>query len=246
MKYKNVAITALIILILGIIIIGYFCFASLSASYGYQNSWIENSSCLSEYNISNLTVILDAGHGGIDPGAVCGALIEKDLNLKVVNKLKDFLSVSGVTVVLTRTEDVLLGDGDTIRAHKTADLKERLNIMEQTENCIFVSVHMNKFSSSSVHGLQTFYASYNEKSSKLAQCIQDKAKSIDNTNKREIKPDDKNIYILEKATKPAVLVECGFLSNETDAKMLSDEEYQNKLAFAMYLGIMKYIQENEA
>jgi len=245
MKYKNVAITALVILIIGILIVGYFCFASLSASYGYQKSWIENSSCLNENSTQPLTVILDAGHGGIDPGAICGSLIEKDLNLKVANKLKDCLSISGVTVVMTRTEDVLLGSGDTVRAHKTADLKERLRILEQTENCIFVSVHMNKFSSSSVHGLQTFYASNNENSSKLAQCIQDKAKIIDSTNKRDIKPDDKNIYILEKATKPAVLVECGFISNETDAKMLSDEEYQNKLAFAMYLGIMKYIQENE-
>lgn len=243
MKYKKISITAFAIIILCVFVIIYFCFASLSASYGYKNSWAEDAS----NNIDNglITVIIDAGHGGIDPGATANGLIEKELNLAVAKKLETFLKLANVNVVLTRNDDILLGDGDTVRAHKTADLKERLKILEQTENSLFVSVHMNKFTSESVHGLQTFYASSTEKSSRLAQCIQNSAKLIDSDNKREIKPDDKNIYILENATKTAVLVECGFISNQKEASLLSTEEYQNKLAFAIFAGIIKYIQENE-
>ncbi len=241
MKYKNIAITSLVIILLFVFIIAYFCFTSLSASFGYKNTWDET-----EYYSSinpSITIIVDAGHGGIDPGAVGNGLVEKELNLAVAKKLEAFIKLSGANVILTRRDDILLGDGDTVRQHKTSDLKERIRIMNETDNSLFVSIHMNKFSAPLVHGMQTFYASKVQGSDLLAQKIQETVKLFDKSNNRTIKPDDNNIYILENATKTAVLVECGFISNEKEAALLSSDDYQNKIAFAIYTGIINYIQE---
>lgn len=243
MRYKNVAITTIVIILLSLLAIVYLCFSNLSMSFGYKNSWTEQSGSNSEDD--GITVVIDAGHGGIDPGAVANGLVEKELNLSVAKKLEQFLKLSNVNVVMTRTEDVLLGDGDTVRAHKAADLRERLSITEQIDNAVFVSIHMNKFDSEYVHGLQTFYASSTEGSQELAQSIQNSVTLLDKDNKREIKPDSGNIYVLDNATRTAVLVECGFLSNTKEAKLLSDDGYQNSLAFTIYIGIINYIQENE-
>lgn len=243
MRYKNVAITTIVIILLSLLAIVYLCFSNLSMSFGYKNSWTEQSGSNSEDD--GITVVIDAGHGGIDPGAVANGLVEKELNLSVAKKLEQFFKLSNVNVVMTRTEDVLLGDGDTVRAHKAADLRERLSIAEQIDNAVFVSIHMNKFDSEYVHGLQTFYASSTEGSQELAQSIQNSVTLLDKDNKREIKPDSGNIYVLENATRTAVLVECGFLSNTKEAKLLSDDGYQNSLAFIIYVGIINYIQENE-
>ena len=242
MKYKNIALTAVILIVIFIIVVGFFGFASLSSSFGYSKTGHKDKAIQSN-TVERITVIIDAGHGGIDPGAVENGLVEKELNLKVANKLRQFLLLSDVEVVMTRTEDVLLGEGETVRKHKVADLKARLDMLNNTENCVFVSIHMNKFTAPSAHGLQTFYASASEDANLLAAHIQDYAKMLDPTNNRKIKPDGKTIYILENTKKPAVLVECGFLSNPNDSKLLSTDEYQNKIAFAIYCGIMKYIQE---
>lgn len=243
MKYRNIAITTVFIILICLFVIAFFCFASLSASFGYKTTWSDRP--LSDNINPPVTVIIDAGHGGIDPGAVVSGLVEKELNLTVAKKLEEFIKLSGANVILTRRDDILLGDGNTVREHKTNDLKERLKIINETENSLFVSIHMNKFTSPSVHGMQTFFASKATGSDALAQSIQDAVKLFDADNDRCIKPDDNNIYILEKATNTAVLVECGFLSNEKEAMLLTNDDYQNKMAFAIYTGIIKYIQENE-
>lgn len=242
MKYKNVSITVIVFIIIIALIVGYFCFASLSASFGYDKGGNTEKHALA-YISSPVTVIIDAGHGGIDPGAVANGLIEKDLNLEVALKLNSFLSLANVKVVMTRSDDVLLGEGETIRKQKISDLKKRLEILSSQNNCVFVSIHMNKFEQSTAHGLQVFYAGKSDEARKLAQLIQDYSKLIDETNTRNIKPDGGNIYILENTDKTAILVECGFLSNNKDAVMLSTDEYKNKLAFIIYSGIIKYLQE---
>ena len=244
MKYKNIALTSIVVIIIVALLIGYFCFASLSASFGYDKGGNKDKATGTESSVP-VTVIIDAGHGGMDSGAVANGLIEKDLNLEVATKLKSFLTLSGANVIMTRSEDVLLGDGETIRMQKISDLKKRLEILNSTDNCLFVSIHMNKFSSSSAHGLQVFYASASEEARTLAEVIQEHSKSIDKTNTRQIKPDDKTIYILENTTKAAVLVECGFLSNSTDASMLATDEYKDKLAFVIYCGIIEFLWENK-
>lgn len=244
MKYKNIAVTAIVIVVLLALVIGYFCFASLSASFGYDKGGNTDKATVTE-NYNSLTVIIDAGHGGMDPGAVANGLIEKDLNLELALKLRDFLALSNVQVIMTRETDVLLGEGDTIRKHKVADLNKRLEILNSTENCVFVSIHMNKFQQSGASGLQVFYASASKNAQTLAEHIQAFSKTIDSSNKRQIKPDDGKIYILENTKNTAVLVECGFLSNIQDAAKLSSDEYKNKLAFVIYCGIIKYLQENK-
>jgi len=238
MKYKKITITGFLVLLLILVTVLYFCFSAFTASYGYQNALVQVDN-----ERQKKTVIIDAGHGGIDPGAVANGLVEKDLNLAIAKKLESFLRIADVNVVLSRSDDVLLGDGDTVRAHKVADLKARLDLLKQTDDAILVSIHINKFTSPSVHGLQTFYAENIGDSDKLAAYIQEASKLVDKDNKRSIKPDDGNIYILENADKTAVLIECGFISNAKDASLLSNDDYQNKLAFAIYTGIIRFLQE---
>lgn len=242
MHYRKVAISTIIIFTLCVMLIAYFCFLAFSGSYEYDADSVKrknNAGVISEKN--TFTVIIDPGHGGIDPGAVVGEVLEKDLNLAISLKLYDFLRISGYDVVLTRIDDNLLGDGSDVKSKKIADLKSRLQIMENTENCIFVSIHINKFEKATVCGLQTFYSSGNVLSEALANSIQKAAKSLDIKNDREIKLDNGNIYLLKNATKPAVLVECGFLSNQYDKSKLTDDAYQASLAFTLYEGIIEFL-----
>jgi len=243
MKFNKAAICAVILLILCVFLIAFFCIIAFSTSYGYSVQNNKNSSPVGNFDVtSRITVIIDAGHGGIDPGAVANNLVEKDINLAVAKKLKDFLSLSGYNVLLTREEDVALCDANK-SSYKRDDLERRLSLVETTDNCGFVSIHMNKFELESAGGLQTFYSPNNSESLKLAECIQTASKVLDPNNKRAVKSDDGNIFILKNTFKPAVLVECGFLSNPNDAANLSDPVYQNKLAYVLYAGIINYLGE---
>ncbi|MBQ4648809.1 MAG: N-acetylmuramoyl-L-alanine amidase [Clostridia bacterium] len=242
MKYNRISAYAILLLVLCVFFIAFFCIVAFSSSYGYSSgsgSGVPTASTLSAK--AETTIIIDAGHGGKDPGAIANNLIEKDINLSVAQKLESFLSLSGYNVIMTRNEDALLSSGQSDVNFKRDDLKQRLNIIEQTENCIFVSIHMNKFSESAAKGLQTFYSSNNIESQKLATVIQEYAKILDPENKREIKPDNGNIYILEHSQKPSVLIECGFLSNSDDAAKLKTEKYQQELAYVIFGGITKYL-----
>lgn len=247
-RYKGVGVGAVLLIVGIVLILLFFCFASLSASFGYEAAkYAKNAvevDAVIEKSKERFTVIIDAGHGGEDPGAVVGEIKEKDLNLAVALKLKSFLSLADINVIMTRETDVLLYGEWEERHKKMADLKNRLAIIEQTENCIFVSIHMNKFSDSRLTGLQTFYSENDPKSALLAQSVQSEALLVDPSNHRKIKPENGTIFILENAHKPAILVECGFLSTPSEAVKLTDEGYQNKLAFALYSGIMKYEKEN--
>lgn len=235
MNYKKIGFSSIAFFLIILLVVIFVCVVAFSSTFGYSSS---KKTFTETKNI--LTIVIDAGHGGEDPGACANGLIEKDINLKVALKLGEFLKLSNVNVIYTRNDDVLLGDGDKGN-RKSADLKARLQIAENAGECIFVSIHMNKFESAKAHGLQTFYASKALGSDELAACIQESCKMIDAQNKRVIKPDGGNIFILENTTKTSVLIECGFLSNENDAKNLSDATYQNKLAFCIYNGIINFI-----
>lgn len=241
MKYKSVAKSLLVIIFLIAILIAFFSYLSFSDSLRYRDTFIENATNSELSAPGKTTVIIDAGHGGADPGAIANGLIEKELNLAVAVQIKDFLCISGYDVIMTRNSDVLLGNGVDIGTHKNADLRERLSYIDRYDNCVFVSIHMNKFEASSARGLQTFYSDNCDKSAVLAKSIQESSLMLDANNKRSIKPDDNSIFILEHAYKPSVLVECGFLSNPIDAEKLSSEDYRNKLAFCIYNGITKYL-----
>ena len=190
--------------------------------------------------VSNKIVVLDAGHGGIDPGAMNKdkTILEKDINLEITKKLRDLIEASGGTVIMTRDKDVSLYEEDgnkTTRQKYNENLRNRKKIIDESDADIFVSIHLNAFEQSKYYGAQTFYPK------ELAQFVQDELKRVvDEDNDRKIKPRD-DIYLLKNAKMPSILIECGFLSNEKESQLLADSKYQDKIAWAIYVGIQKYL-----
>ena len=190
-------------------------------------------------------ILLDAGHGGEDGGAVgVGGLVEKDINLAITLKLESFLRAMGYQVNLTRSSDSDLHDvtASTVRDRKTTDIHNRFAMMEALrDKDLFVSIHMNKFPGASAHGTQVFYSKNTPNSAVLAQAIQESVvRLVQPENTRQIKPSGDSIYLLYYAKKTAVLVECGFISNAADAEKLQQDEYQNRIAFAIACGVLEY------
>ncbi len=224
-----------------------FAFSSLFSSEGFTDAFVETGIEHVEDIVpkdKRFTIIIDAGHGGEDPGAVVGDLKEKDINLEVSKKLFELFQICDYNVVLTRSKDVLLYNAGEEEHKKQYDLKNRAEIAESFENAAFVSVHMNKFYLSSCKGAQTFYGK-SPLSKTLAESIQESMKLLQTDNKREVKDGVSTVYLLERLNCPAVLVECGFLSNDEDAALLSSDEYTSKLAVSIYKGIVEWISENE-
>ena len=196
------------------------------------------------------TIIIDAGHGGFDGGtSSADGIIEKDINLNISLYLCEYLNFFGFNTVLTRDKDESLeSDGlNTIREKKTSDIHNRMDLMEKTDNALFVSIHQNHYSVEKYRGLQVFYSpNFSEESSQLAQSIQDTVtKLLQPDNERQIKKCGTSVYLMYNAVKPAVLVECGFLSNYNESQLLKTEEYQKKIAFCVALGIKDYVYEKE-
>ena len=191
------------------------------------------------------TVILDAGHGGFDGGAVASdGTVEKDINLNITLMIAKFLKQNGFTVIMTRENDVSTDDVETdkIATRKKSDLKNRLDLMDDYKDAIFVSVHLNKFTTSAANGSQVFY-SKSEKSKLLGECIQKSIVShIQPENTRVNKQATSSTYLLYNATIPTVLVECGFLSNKAELEKLKTEDYQKQMAFCIYCGILEYFK----
>lgn len=196
------------------------------------------------------TVIIDAGHGGPDGGTSAeDGTLEKNINLQIAVKLDEFLKSMGIETVMIRSEDISVHDdyAKTIREKKISDIKNRLSVIENTDSAVFVSIHQNHFSQSKYSGLQVFYSKNNQESRSLADFVrQSVITSLQPENSREIKESGSDIYLLYHATVPAVMVECGFLSNYEEAQKLKDEEYQRKLAFLIALGITDFIKNTEA
>ena len=196
-------------------------------------------------------VIIDAGHGGFDGGAVAeDGTTEKQLNLEISEKLKDVLTIYGFKTMLTRSSDEALSNGDekSGRAAKTADLKKRVAIANaNADNAIFVSIHQNKFDSAKEKGFQVFYKNGNESARLLAESVQSSVcRNIQPQNKRVAKPDNRKVFILENIKLPAVIAECGFISNSEDLAMLKSDDSQMLIAFCIANGISEYCCNMEA
>ncbi len=192
-------------------------------------------------------VVIDAGHGGEDSGAVDNGLLEKDINLSIALKLRDMLTANGYQTVMTRDTDVSIYDSSasTTREKKISDLKNRVSMINEDNNRILVSIHQNKFEQAQYYGTQIFYASQVKGSEKLAEELRKSVTGLlQPDNQRELKPADDNIYILKNAQNPAVIVECGFLSNPEEAKKLNDDPYQQQMAYSLYCGITAYAAKN--
>jgi N-acetylmuramoyl-L-alanine amidase len=196
-----------------------------------------------EASSNKRTVIIDAGHGGEDCGAIgVNGVYEKDLNLNISFKLGEYLSEAGYDVIYTRNDDKLLyTEAENIKGmRKIYDLKNRIAIANEIENGLFISIHMNSYGSASASGLQVYYSQETEGSRKLASEIQKQVKeSVQPENKRAIKSGE-NMYLLENSTNDAVLIECGFLSNPAECEKLLEKEYQKELCFAILCGIINY------
>ncbi len=242
---KSVRICAILFFAAVLLFFAFLCVASFTVSVGYKQAGasrvIETIASAKNVQTQKFTFVIDPGHGGEDPGAVCGEYIEKTLNLDVAALLDDFLSLTSEDIAMTRTDDVLLYKSGEESRKKFYDLKNRLDIAENAENGIYIGIHMNKFPLESCKGLQTFYSHNTEESRLLAEMIQQNSKLLDESNQRVIKPDGSNIYILEHIKIPAVLIECGFISNTADAEKLSDPSYQKRLAFVIYCAAEQYL-----
>ncbi len=190
------------------------------------------------YPTEQKVILLDAGHGGWDPGKTgTHGVNEKELNLAVVEKLQGFLEQGGATVLLTRDADEALGKG------KREDMAERKRLANESNADILVSIHQNAFPSAAAKGAQVFYHASGEAGKLLAECIQESLRErVDGSNHRQAK-ENKDYYILRTTEIPAVIVECGFLSNREEEALLNADSYQEKVAWAIYCGILDYFEK---
>ena len=191
-----------------------------------------------------VTIIVDAGHGGEDGGATADdGTLEKDINLSISLKLRDMLSAAGFNVVMTRETDeaIYSSEAKTTRQRKVSDIRNRMKLIEETDNAIFLSVHQNHFGSPKYYGTQVFYSKNNPDSETLAKNIQQTVVSlVQPENTRAVKKTGTEIYLLYHAQVPAVMVECGFLSNAAETAKLKTDEYQSQMAFSILCGVLSY------
>lgn len=187
-------------------------------------------------------IIVDPGHGGEDGGAVGkSGTLEKDLNLAISLKLRDFLVAEGYQVLMTREEDKSLHSEDAKKNKKRSDLNNRVYLSRDYPEAIFVSIHMNSYEKSPQKGAQVFYSKNNPNSKALGEMIQDMLKTeVDLENRRLAKQAESNIFIMKEIKNPACLVECGFVSHAEEEALLKTPEYQDKIAKAIADGIKKF------
>lgn len=191
----------------------------------------------------NITVVIDSGHGGKDPGKIAAdGTFEKDLNLAIALKLQKYLEASDITVIMTRTTDVGLYEEDASNK-KVQDMKNRIEIMNNPSVDLVISIHQNSYSDSSVKGAQVFYYGTSSSGKTLAEILQKSLiQNVDPNNHRKAKANN-SYYLLKKTTSPIVIVECGFLSNPTEAQKLKSNEYQESLSWTLHLGILEYLNQ---
>jgi N-acetylmuramoyl-L-alanine amidase len=210
--------------IYALVLIGCLCiahFGSGAVTVMVENAPLEDRIC----------IVVDAGHGGIDGGATsCSGVLESKINLDIALRLNDLLCFLGYDTKMVRTTDTsIYTEGNTIAAQKVSDLKQRVKLVNETENAILISIHQNTFSDNRYSGAQVFYAD-DEISRKLAQELQmDFISTLNPGSKRKCKASD-GIYLMQNIQRPGVLIECGFLSNPEEEAKLRNDGYQKKLA----------------
>lgn len=233
--FKNNKISTIIVITAFFIFLIVFCFYT-----NYKNKTV------STFNISDYdrTVIIDAGHGGFDGGAVgLDGTAEKEINLQISQKLSNILKLQGFNVIMTRNSDdsIHSKDAQTIRQKKISDIHNREKIIRENPNAIFVSIHQNKYSDSSASGTQVFYSKNNKLSESLAQKVQNSVvDNLQKNNYRKIKQSGTEIYLLYYSQIPSIMVECGFVSNYDDLNNLKNEDYQIKIAESIADGIINF------
>ena len=202
---------------------------------------VEAENTVEDVNVAEKVVAIDSGHGGIDPGKIgVGGIYEKDVNLAISVKLKKLLEQSGITVIMTRSDDNgLYNESDTNK--KASDMKKRCSIINESNADAVVSIHQNSYTSPEIQGAQVFYYGQSENGKKLAEILQTALiEQVDPDNHRATKANE-SYYLLKKTPTPTVIVECGFLSNPIEAELLLQDDYQDQLVNAIYTGIKTYL-----
>lgn len=187
------------------------------------------------------TVVIDVGHGGEDPGKVgIGGVLEKDLNLQIAGKVKAKLDTAGYRVVMTRETDVGLYKKGTPNK-KAQDLQNRCKIIEETAPVCMVSIHQNSYTDSAVCGPQVFYFTHSAEAERLAAALQERINENLAIERPRVQKENTTYYILKRSESVSVIVECGFITNPVEAKLLADDDYQEKMAEAICQGIDEYV-----
>ena len=208
-------------LIVGLLAGGVISFIPGEKTFGYGSG-------------ETLKVVIDAGHGGPDGGAVgINGAVEAEINLEIAKKIADVLNGKGIDTIMTRN------DSDGVRKEgadgwsKIEDMRMRLQMIKKSGADLFISIHMNHFQQTNVHGLRLFYAANHEEIKPLAENMQERMSEITGAKVSAVSAADKTLFLMKSPPMPAILAECGFLSNPAEEKNLSDEEYQAKLAWAI-------------
>lgn len=193
---------------------------------------------------SNSTIIIDPGHGGNDPGKIgVAGTLEKDINLTIAFYLKEILEAQDIEVIMTRDEDKDLAT--TSKNFKASDMKERVALMQESNADAVISIHQNSYTDPKVYGAQCFYYANSKEGEALASILQEQIiNSTNQTKIREIKSNS-DYYLLKHSPLPTVIVECGFLSNPEEETLLLTNEYQRRMAWAIHLGILQYLNQNQ-
>ena len=187
------------------------------------------------------TILVDAGHGGADPGMIgVGGLEEKGINLQIAMKLREILEKKGFTVIRTREEDKGLYDEES-RNQKAQDMQRRIALVKECKPVLCISIHQNSYQDEQIRGAQVFYYSHSEEGKRMAEQMQKALLTVDETNTRQAKAND-TYYLLKRTEVPTIIVECGFLSNPEEAAKLTDTKYQKKMADAITKGIIACVE----
>ena len=213
------------------------------------------------FNHKAYTVVIDAGHGGFDPGKIgINRALEKDVNLSVATKLKHLLEENDIHVIMTREEDKglasklatsLMYNNEKQRTaslmfnKKQLDMRKRISIINSSNASIAVSIHQNSFVEESSWGAQVFYYHNSGEGKILAETLQERMKKTLGDGNHRLAKANSSYYLLKNSNCPLVIVECGFLSNWKEAELLCDDAYQDKLAWAIHLGILEYLNQSE-
>lgn len=223
---KRIELAVLLVLIAGLVIL---------------NQNLTQQVASEKISVRKNTVIIDAGHGGSDPGKVgTGDILEKEINLAIAKKVETQLKKEKIKVIMTREEDrMLTGDADS--GSKAQDMKERVELINKELPQIAVSIHQNSYQDASVHGAQVFYYSGSQEGERAAGIMQNALLAFDADNTRQPKAND-TYYLLRHTQVPTIIVECGFLSNPEEAGNLCLDEYQEKVAQAICQGILEFIR----
>lgn len=229
-RERNIIIVMTIVLVLIAVVPGLI---KGSAKHAAGCPVTDNSAC----------VVLDAGHGGSDPGKVgINGALEKDLNLEITLLVKKYLEADDIRVVMTRETEGGLYDADASNK-KVQDMKRRISIIEEASPALTVSIHQNSYPEEYVRGAQVFYYTGSREGQQLAEKIQNRLiTGVDEENTRQVKANN-GYYLLKKTKTPIVIVECGFLSNRKEAEKLVTKEYQEQLAWEIHIGIIQYLNE---